>query len=63
MTQDQLANEAARAQTIAGELMESIERVIEWCDERRNAPDWTTLGMVQFKLREAIDAAKSEFGQ
>lgn len=31
-----------------------IEALIAWCDERRNAPYVTTLGMVQDKLRSML---------
>lgn len=35
-------------------LRAGIERLITWCDERRNAPDVTTLGMVQTELRRLL---------
>ena len=33
------------------EVEAAIQAVINWCDERRNASDMTTLGAVQHKLR------------
>ncbi len=35
-------------------LRAGIERLITWCDERRTAPDVTTLGMVQTELRRLL---------
>lgn len=47
-----------RAEYVSAEdyqrLREGIDRVIRWCDERRDAPEWTTLGMVQQKLRDLL---------
>ena len=37
-----LLSEAYRLGENAG-----LEKVIGWCDDRRNSPDWTTLGMIQ----------------
>lgn len=37
-------------------LRARIEQLITWCDERREAGDGTTLGMVQQKLRALLDA-------
>ena len=38
---------------------EAVERLVrhmsKWCDERRNASDWTTLGHVMWELRSAAD--------
>lgn len=31
-----------------------VEQMIAWCDERRNAPDVTTLGQIQDKLRAML---------
>lgn len=39
------------------ELLKSLNALKEldkWCDERRSKPDWTTLGMIQEKIRELI---------
>jgi hypothetical protein len=35
-------------------LHAEIRQVIAWADEQRNGPKFTTLGMVQEKLRELL---------
>ena len=37
------------------EVREAIKSTIDWCAERRNAPDHTTLGMVEERLRQALE--------
>lgn len=32
-----------------------IDKMIRWCKSRRNSPDWTTLGMVEERLLQALD--------
>ena len=44
------------------EVEAAIESVIDWCDRRRNAGGWTTLGMVQHKLRELLAPPADEPG-
>lgn len=51
----------ADERVIAGDRFEHIERVcsealtefdqfLRWLEQRRNAPDWTTIGMIEAKL-------------
>jgi hypothetical protein len=35
-------------------LREALEELLEWCDDRRDAPTLTTLGMVQERIRDII---------
>jgi hypothetical protein len=35
-------------------IANALEELHRWCDERRNASEWTTLGMIQEKIREFI---------
>jgi hypothetical protein len=46
--------EAAEAKLAA--LREKVDAVIAWANERRNAPDITTLGEVQHRLREITNS-------
>lgn len=39
-------------------LERALAETITWCDERRNAPDVTTLGMVQDRLRAALQPSE-----
>ena len=36
-------------------ISSSLKEFDKWCDQRRQASDWTTLGMVQLKVRELFD--------
>ena len=36
----------------------AIKSTIAWLKERRNAPDFTTMGMVEERLLKALEAAK-----
>lgn len=43
-----------RARKDAARARMAIEGMIRWCDDRRQAPDITTLGMVQEQLRGVL---------
>jgi ribosomal protein L37AE/L43A len=36
------------------EALQALRETIAWLDQRRDAPDWTTFGMIQEQLRAAL---------
>ena len=41
-------------------LVSAVRELDRWCDEQRNAPRMTTLGMVQEKLRALVPDPEKE---